>query len=667
LIPLNEYSGRRELGGTSKRARLLAGLLKPMRRINDFSKSLPVWLRRYLFALSLLTLGTVLAAFLLNAFGAKTTVFVSLIGDVVFLACAWLGYGEGLLAGILITFLIPRLLLPGTPLHADIPRFALLLVLSMLVSSISAFKRKAERALKFTAEELESRVQARTLELQKNEQRLSEKARLLDLAPVGVLSTDGNDVIRYWSQGAAQMYGWTSQEAVGQTSRQLLGFAVSMEDVMTALAATGVWEAELTHSRKDGSEITVATRWASQTQADGKLSGFLQINADVTERKRALEQIQASELRFRQLADSMPQIVWTAAQDGLVEYLNQRWHEFTGLDVSDHLTEDIHSIIHPDSLAQFVSSWETAVRAKEPYESEVRFLHGGTGEYRWFLCRAVPVRDSGVSSVRWFGTFTDIHEQKRIEAAFRRASADLSRFAYSTDHDLQEPLRNVSTYSQLLETRYGNRLDAEVTSFIRFISRDAKRMCALITNLTIYTSAGGASELAHTPSDSDTAINKALANLQDVIAESQAVVVYKDLPRVGLPEDDLRQVFQSLIENAIQYRKADIAPRVEVTALRKSAEWIFSVQDNGIGIPAEYTQQIFGVFQRLHGAGPYGSIGMGLAICQKIVEHYGGCIWVDSQLGVGSIFRFSVPVAPALETLSEQYRIQKTPDVQSNC
>lgn len=646
---------------------MLAGLLKPMRRINDFSKRLPVSLRRYVFAFSLLTLGTILAAFLLNAFGAKTTVFVSLIGDVVFLACAWLGYGEGLLAGILMTFLIPRLLLPGTPLHADIPRFALLLVLSMLVSSISAFKRKAERALKFAAEELESRVQARTLELQKNEQRLSEKARLLDLAPVGVLSTDSNDVIQYWSQGAAQMYGWTSQEAVGQTSRQLLGCAVSMEDVMAALAATGVWEAELTHSRKDGSGITVATRWASQTQADGKVLGFLQINADVTERKRALEQIQASELRFRQLADSMPQIVWTAAQDGLVEYLNQRWHEFTGLGVSDHLTEDIHSIIHPDSLPQFVSSWQTAVHAKQPYETEVRLLHGATGEYHWFLCRAVPVRDSGVNAVRWFGTFTDIHEQKRIEAAFRRASADLSRFAYSTDHDLQEPLRNISTYSQLLETRYGNRLDAEVTSFIRFISRDAKRMCALITNLTIYTSAGGASELVRTPSDSDAAISKALSNLQDVIAESEAVIVHHDLPRVGLPEDDLRQVFQSLIENAIQYRKADIAPRVEVTALRKSAEWIFSVQDNGTGIPAEYTQQIFGVFQRLHGAGPYGSVGMGLAICQKIVEHYGGCIWVDSQMGVGSIFRFSVPVAPALETLSDQYRIQKTPDVQSNC
>jgi PAS domain S-box-containing protein len=244
-------------------------------------RCVPVWLRRYVFAFSILTLGTALAALLMNAFGTKATLVVSLIGDIAFLGCAWLGYGEGVLAGILITFVIPHLLLPGTPLHPDVARFGLVLVLSVLVSSISAYKRKAERVLKFAADELESRVQSRTLELQKNERRLSEKARLLDLAPVGVLSTDCDDVIRYWSQGAARMYGWTSQEAVGQTSRQLLRFSVQIEEVMIALAATGVWETELKHSRKDGSEIIVATRWASQREASGEISGFLQINSEM--------------------------------------------------------------------------------------------------------------------------------------------------------------------------------------------------------------------------------------------------------------------------------------------------------------------------------------------------------------------------------------------------
>jgi two-component system, cell cycle sensor histidine kinase and response regulator CckA len=265
---------------------VLAGSLKRIQRINELLRCLPVWLRRYLFAFSQLTLGTASAALLLNAFGTKATLIVSLIGDVVFLGCAWLGYGEGVLAGILITFVIPHLLLPGTPLHPDVGRFGLVLVLSLLVSSISAYKRKAEKALKFAANELESRVQSRTLQLQKNEQQLSEKARLLDLAPVAVLSTDRDDVIRYWSQGAVQMYGWTSQEAVGQTSHQLLRFSVPIEDIVAALAATGVWETELKHSRKDGSEITVTTRWAARTEANGEISGFLQINADVTERRR---------------------------------------------------------------------------------------------------------------------------------------------------------------------------------------------------------------------------------------------------------------------------------------------------------------------------------------------------------------------------------------------
>jgi PAS domain S-box-containing protein len=597
----------------------------------------------------------------LNAFGTKATLFVSLIGDVVFLGCAWLGYGEGLLAGILITFVIPRLLLPGTPLHPDVGRFGLLLVLSLLVSSISRYKRKAEKALKFAADELESRVQSRTLELQKNEQRLSEKARLLDLAPVAVLSTDGDDVIRYWSQGAAQMYGWTSQEAVGQTSRQLLRFSVPIEEVMSALAATGVWETELKHFRKDGSEITVATRWAYQTQANGEISGFLQVNADITERKRALEQILASEIRFRQLADSMPQIVWTATPDGVVDYLNQRWHEFTGLAPSDHLTQDIHSIIHPDSLAEFVTGWQTAVQAKEPYETEIRFLDRETGQYHWFLCRAMPVPDGGVKNLRWFGTFTDIHEQKRIQAALRRANDDLNRFAYSTHHDLQEPLRNVSNYLQLLERKYTGHLDIEASTFIRSVARDAQRMCILIRNLTVYTSAGNPSELIRTSSDANVAVANALLNLQPVILERQAVIVHADLPQVRMPEKDLQEVFQNLIQNGIQYQKANLPPRIEITARRQETEWIFSIQDNGIGIAAEYRDQIFGVFERLHGAGRYGSIGMGLAICQKIVEHYGGRIWVESQPGAGSCFQFAVPAAAGFHFISGPKECETTP------
>ncbi|MBV8833235.1 MAG: PAS domain S-box protein, partial [Acidobacteriaceae bacterium] len=398
-----------------------------------------------------------------------------------------------------------------------------------------------------------------------------------------------------------------------------------------------------------------ANLWtAPLTDSQGKVVGTLGITADITEQKQAVEQLRLSELRCRQLADSMPQIVWTAAQDGSIEYLNQRWWEFTGYTPSNHHTEDVQAIIHSEDLPLFLTGWEAAVQAQEPYEAECRFADERTGGYRWFLCRSVPTRDNLTNSIRWFGTFTDIHEQKRIEAAFRRANEDLNRFAYSTNHDLQEPLRNVSSYSQLLEKRYSSHLNSEATSFIRFITRDAQRMCALITNLTVYTSAGNRSESIPTFTDANLAVDKALFQLQAIVSESQAVVVHTDLPRVRVAEKDLQQIFENLIQNAVQYRKANIAPRIDITAQHKRTEWIFSVQDNGLGIAADYTQHIFGVFRRLHGALPYGSIGMGLAICQKIIEHYGGRIWVESQMEIGSIFHFSLPAAGVTEMVPSQ-------------
>lgn len=613
-----------------------------MRRINNFFRRLPVWLRRYLFAFSELTVGTAIAVLLMHAFGTKATVIVSLIGDVTFLGCAWLGYGEGILAGILITFVIPRLLLPGTPLHPDIGRFGLALILSLLVSSVSRYKRKAERALKFAAEELESRVQSRTQELQKNEQRLSERARLLDLAPVAILSTDGGDVIRYWSQGAAQMYGWTSQEAVGQTAGQLLRFAVPIEEVMTALAATGVWEAELKHSRKDGSEITVATRWASQTQANGEISGFLQINTDITERKRALEQIRASELRFRQLADSMPQIVWTATEDGTVEYLNQRWHELTGLGPSDHLNEDIHSIIHPDSLREFVTGWEAAVQAKKAYEAEIRLLHGGTGEYRWFLCRGLFVHNFS-GRIRWFGTFTDISQQKITERMLHRANDELRQFAYIAAHDMQEPLRNIILRLSMFRREQGNQFDRAAAEWVNDSIANAQRMHTMVKDLLAFSSALDKVEEVEDFADATDSLREALANLGTNILESKAEIRFDFLPLVRVQRFHLTQLFQNLIGNSLKYRKPDVAPIVQISAEPKGDEWVFSVIDNGIGFNPAYAERIFGVFKRLHHHGEYPGTGIGLAICARITAHYGGRIWAEAEPAKGATFRFALP------------------------
>jgi PAS domain S-box-containing protein len=578
----------------------------------------------------------------MKAFGTKATLVVSLIGDIVFLACAWLGYGEGVLAVILITFVIPRLLVPGTRLHPDFGRFGLLLVLSLLVSSISAYKRKAERALKLASDQLESRVQSRTLELQYNEQRLSEKARLLDLAPVGVLSTDGNDVIRYWSQGAAQMYGWTSQEAVGQTSRQLLRFSVLIEEVLTALAATGVWETELKHSRKDGSEITVASRWASQTQANGEISGFLQVNADITDRKRATEQIRASELRFRQLADSMPQIVWTAGENGSIEYLNRQWHEFSKSSSAGDLTKDFRPLVHPDDRQKYIDGWQSAVAANESYEAEVRLADGRMGGYRWFLCRGLFAGDSS-SSLRWFGTFTDINQQKITERNLHRANDELRQFAYAAAHDMQEPLRNIVLRLGMFRREQGNQFDAAAMERIHESIIDAQRMHTMVRDLLSFSNALDSPENVESFTNATDSLREALANLGTAIRENNAELRFDLLPSLRMQRVHLTQLFQNLIGNALKYRKQDVTPIIEISAESAGDEWVFSVVDNGIGFDPAYTERIFGVFKRLHHNHQYPGTGIGLAICARIVAHYGGRIWAEGEPGKGATFRFALP------------------------
>ncbi len=613
-----------------------------MRPINNFFRCLPVWLRRYVFAFSQLTLGTALAVLLMNVFGTEATLVVSLIGDVVFLGCAWLGYGEGVLAGILITFVIPHLLLPGTPLHPDVGRFGLLLVLSLLVSSISTYRRKAERALKFAADELESRVQSRTLELQKNEQRLSEKARLLDLAPVGVLSTDGDDVIRYWSQGAAQMYGWTSQEAVGQTSRELLRFSLSIEEVMTALAATGVWETELKHSRKDGSEITAATRWACQTSANGEISGFLQVNADITERKRALEQIRASELCFRQLADSMPQIVWTAGENGSIDYLNRQWYEFTESGAAGDLTKNIQSLVHPDDRQKYIDGWRSAVAAKESYEAEIRLANLRMGGYRWFLCRG-QFADDPSSSIRWFGTFTDINQQKITERNLHRANGELRQFAYAAAHDMQEPLRNIVLRLGMFRRENENQFNPAAMERIHESVIDAHRMHTMVKDLLSFSNALDSPENIESFTNAADSLREALANLGSAIRENNAELRFDFLPSLRVQRFHLTQLFQNLIGNALKYRKQDVTPIIEISAESAGDEWVFSVVDNGIGFNPAYAERIFGVFKRLHHHHEYPGTGIGLAICARIVTHYDGRIWAEGEPGKGATFRFALP------------------------
>ena len=245
--------------------------------------------------------------------------------------------------------------------------------------------------------------------------------------------------------------------------------------------------------------------------------------------------------------------------------------------------------------------------------------------------------------MKWFGTSTDIDEQKRVEDQLRRANQDLEQFAFSASHDLQEPLRTVKIYSELLVKRHADKLDGEALQFMKFLRNGATRMEALVRDLLTYTQAARFDEPTKI-TDANEALKTALANLSGAIVESGAEVTTGPLPPVLVNATHLLQLFQNLIGNAIKYRSPERMPAVHIEAERQSGYWVFSIVDNGIGIDPEYKENIFGLFKRLHSNDEYSGTGIGLAICQRIVDRYHGRIWVESEPGRGSTFRFSVPI-----------------------
>jgi PAS domain S-box-containing protein len=304
--------------------------------------------------------------------------------------------------------------------------------------------------------------------------------------------------------------------------------------------------------------------------------------------------------------------------------------------------------VHPDDRERAVTAARDALQNGQLVVDELRVLWPD-GTVRWLLTRGRVFRDSAGAPVRMVGVTLDITDRKYNEEAvrnlneeLRKTNAELEQYAYAASHDLQEPLRMVTLYSQLLTRRYRDKLDDEAGVYFEYIQSGARRMHSLITDLLSYSRLIAEIERHFVAVDINAVVHEIEESSSVALAESGGSLTYQSLPAVRADFGALVAVFQNLVANAIKYRRPNEPPRIRISAERQNQEWRFAFQDNGIGIKPEYHERIFGIFKRLHGRTIPGT-GMGLAICKKVIEQHGGRIWVESEEGTGATFFFTLP------------------------
>jgi PAS domain S-box-containing protein len=364
----------------------------------------------------------------------------------------------------------------------------------------------------------------------------------------------------------------------------------------------------------------------------------------IRRREEAEAALRQSETRYRLLAESMPIFVWTQNPAGELTYINQQFCLYTGLSSNAVLRGEWRQAVHPEDLPHLERFIGTALQRGEPFEMEYRLLRARDSCYRWHLARVVPLfaPDGSASHIsEWLGTAIDMETQKRAEEALRRSNEELQQFAFAASHDLQEPLRNVSTFTQLLARRYQDQLDEQAHEYIRYAVEGAKRMSKLIDDLLRYARIDTRDFLLERV-NLNNILQSVLESMRTHISEVGAEITSDPLPEINANPMQMFQLLQNLLSNALKYRHPDRKPVIYLSVRYAPGEWIFALRDNGQGFDPAYAEQIFRIFQRLHGRDVPGT-GIGLSLCKRIVERHGGRIWAQGRPGEGATFYFSLP------------------------
>ncbi|GEM_PF-753754 len=419
-----------------------------------------------------------------------------------------------------------------------------------------------------------------------------------------------------------------------------------IKDAMEKGFAKNVQHTALT---KDGREVPILLSVVMLKDRDENPVNIVSIIRDISEIKRAADNLKESEERFRIASASASDTIWEwDIPSGRLDWYG-KIDEILGYQPGEfpRTIEAWEKAIHTDDIGHVNAKLEQHLKEATPYADEYR-IQRKDGTYCYWVDHGTALRNDAGEPVKMIGACSDISERKKAEKwlaekteQLERSNAELQSFAYVASHDLQEPLRTISSYMQLLEKRYKPKLDKDAQEFIDFAVTGANRLQNMIGGLLEYSrveTRGDPFEMV----SCEWVLDHVVGDLKKAIDESKANITHDPLPEIFADQMQLTRLFQNLVANSIRYHGSG-PPRIHVSAATRDGDYVFAVKDNGIGIDPEYKEQIFVIFQRLQGREVPG-IGLGLAVAKKIVERHGGRIWLESEPGKGATFYFTIPI-----------------------
>ena len=537
-------------------------------------------------------------------------------------------------------------------------------------------------------------------ERKRTEQALHELSKVLDLAQVLVCDMESHIVL--WNLGSEKLYGFTKGEAVGRIAHELLHteFPEPLERIEEQLQHTGTWEGELVHRKRDGGRIVVSSLWVLHRDAKGKPARILEVNSDITARKKAEELLAGQAVELARQAEGLARqaeelarsrealetqtltlqsvlgsmgegliavdkqgkfLLWNAAAEkmlgrGEANLATQEWSEHFGLYLLDTVTpfpSDQLPVVR--ALNGEVSTSEMFVRNSAlPEGAWIEVTGGPRNDKNGVACGGVvALRDITQRKVdeREIQTLHDELEQRVGErtAQLETANKELEAFSYSVSHDLRAPLRHISGFSQLLTEEFGSTLDPSAQQYLERIQAGAQKMGVLVDEL-LSLARVGRHALRLQPTQLNAMVAEVIAILQPDCEGRQVEWIIADLPMVACDPVLVKQIFQNLLANALKFTRPCARAVIEVSHKEEDGQSVFMVRDNGVGFSMKYIDKLFGVFQRLHRAEEFEGTGIGLVTVQRIVRKHGGQVWAEGELDKGAAFYFTLGVGKQTES-----------------